>query len=113
MTPLIITTPGRARSTPLRPGTALAPLLSLLLLVSLVMLPAAPALAHGADAPDATNYRVTITATPDLPGLTVTAIEAGARLQVVNDSGKTVEVLGYSGEPYVEIRPDGVYENVN
>jgi hypothetical protein len=107
MTPLITTTPSRPGTLPARLGVLFATLLGLLLL------PATPALAHGADAPDATNYRVTVTGAPDLPGVTVTAIEAGARLQVVNNSDKTVEVLGYSGEPYVEIRPDGVYENVN
>ena len=75
---------------------------------------AAPAAAHAADAPDATNYRTTITGiTPDLPGVTVRAIEAGARLELTNSSGRVVEVLGYSNEAYLEIRPDGVYENAN
>ncbi|GAA1402647.1 hypothetical protein [Catellatospora coxensis] len=74
---------------------------------------ASPAAAHGADAPDATNYRTAITGTPDLPGLEVITIEAGARLQLSNHSGKPVEVLGYSNEPYLEVRPDGVYENIH
>lgn len=70
-----------------------------------------PAHAHGADAPDATNYRTLITQAPDLAGLTVETIEAGARLQVTNHTGRNIEVLGYQNEPYLEIRPDGVYEN--
>ncbi|MEV0456891.1 hypothetical protein [Catellatospora methionotrophica] len=74
---------------------------------------ASPAAAHGADAPDATNYRTVITATPDLPGLEVITIEAGARLQLTNHSGRPVEVLGYNNEPYLEVRPDGVYENIH
>lgn len=74
---------------------------------------ASPAAAHGADAPDATNYRTLITGTPDLPGLEVITIEAGARLQLTNHSGKPVEVLGYNNEPYLEVRPDGVYENIH
>jgi hypothetical protein len=82
-------------------GTALA----------LLLTTAAPAFAHGADAPDATNYRVTITALPALAGVEVRTIEAGARLQLTNHSGRNVEVLGYSNEPYLEIRPDGVYQN--
>lgn len=72
-----------------------------------------PAQAHGADAPDATNYRTQIRQAPDLPGLEVETIEAGARLQVTNRSGRNVEVLGYQNEPYLEIRPDGVYENIH
>lgn len=72
-----------------------------------------PAHAHGADAPDATNYRTLIKQAPDLAGLEVETIEAGARLQVTNHSGRNVEVLGYQNEPYLEIRPDGVYENIH
>ncbi|MFI6758872.1 hypothetical protein ACIBF5_06975 [Micromonospora sp. NPDC050417] len=73
-----------------------------------------PALAHGADAPDGTDFRTTVTTlAPGLPGLTVRSIEAGARLELTNRTGRTIEVLGYSGEPYLEIRPDGAYENRN
>jgi len=72
-----------------------------------------PAHAHGADAPDATNYRTLIRQVPDLAGLEIETIEAGARLQVTNRSGRNVEVLGYQNEPYLEIRQDGVYENIH
>ncbi|MGW0435484.1 hypothetical protein ACWDV4_23455 [Micromonospora sp. NPDC003197] len=73
-----------------------------------------PAWAHGADAPDGTDYRTEVTeVTPAVPGLTVRAIEAGARLELINRTGHTIEVLGYSGEPYLEVRPEGVFENVN
>ncbi|HEX7743648.1 MAG TPA: hypothetical protein VF462_00065 [Micromonosporaceae bacterium] len=75
---------------------------------------AAPAQAHGADAPDGTNYRTAVTAlTPAVDGLSVRTIEAGARLELTNDTGRTIEVLGYAGEPYLEVRTDGVYENVH
>ncbi|GHJ45681.1 hypothetical protein Cs7R123_30230 [Catellatospora sp. TT07R-123] len=97
MTPLLVRRAGAVL------GTALAALLAT----------ATPAFAHGADAPDATNFRTTITVSPDLPGLEVISIEAGARLQLTNDSGKPVEVLGYQNEPYLEVRPDGVYENIH
>nr|WP_245736396.1 hypothetical protein [Micromonospora pattaloongensis] len=73
---------------------------------------AAPAAAHGADAPDGTDYRTAVTeVTPPVAGLTVRAVEAGARIEVSNRTGRTIEVLGYEGEPYLELRPDGVYQN--
>nr|WP_091126924.1 hypothetical protein [Micromonospora eburnea] len=73
---------------------------------------ATPAAAHGADAPDGTDYRAEVTATsPDRPGLTARIVEAGARLELTNRTGRDVEVMGYSGEPYLRIGPGGVYEN--
>jgi hypothetical protein len=74
------------------------------------LVPATPASAHGGDAPDASDYRVAVTAV-GLPGVHVTVVEAGARLELRNDTGHNVEILGYSGEPYLEIRDDGTYEN--
>jgi hypothetical protein len=74
---------------------------------------ASPAWAHGGDAPDGTNYRTEVTGMSGaLPGVSVRAVEAGARLELTNDGDETVEVLGYDGEPYLEVRPDGVFENV-
>ncbi|MEW2381340.1 hypothetical protein AB0873_04510 [Micromonospora sp. NPDC047707] len=73
---------------------------------------AAPAAAHGADAPDGTDYRTEVgTVTPARAGLTVRAVEAGARLELTNTGDQPVEVIGYSGEPYLRVGPDGVYEN--
>jgi hypothetical protein len=80
----------------------------------LLLAPASPALAHGAHAPTATNYHTQITGiTPALEGVTVQAIEAGTGLQLTNHSSRTVQVLGYDGEPYLEVRPDGAYQNLN
>lgn len=73
----------------------------------------APAYAHGADAPDGTNYRTLVTSVPEVAGLTVRTVEAGGRLELINRTGRTIEVLGYDGEPYLEVRPDGVYENIH
>ena len=51
---------------------------------------AGPAAAHSADAPTATDYRVTVLGVnPPMPGLTVRAIEAGARLELVNHTSRT------------------------
>lgn len=73
-----------------------------------------PPLAHGADAPAGTDYRGTVSGLrPAVPGVRVRLIEAGARLELVNGTGRAIEVLGYAGEPYLEVRPDGVYENAN
>ncbi|WFE34055.1 hypothetical protein [Micromonospora sp. WMMD975] len=73
---------------------------------------AAPAAAHGADAPDGTDYRAAVTGVaPHRPGLTARMVEAGARLELTNRTGADVTVLGYSGEPYLRIGPGGVYEN--
>ncbi|MEU4642416.1 hypothetical protein [Micromonospora sp. NPDC023814] len=74
---------------------------------------AGPAAAHGADAPDGTDYRTEVTAvTPARAGLSVRVVEAGARLELTNSGDHAVEVVGYSGEPYLRVGPDGVYENV-
>ncbi|MDG4802560.1 hypothetical protein [Micromonospora sp. WMMD980] len=73
---------------------------------------AAPAAAHGADAPDGTDYRGTVTGVgPERPGLTARMVEAGGRLELTNRTAVDVTVLGYSGEPYLRIGPGGVYEN--
>jgi hypothetical protein len=76
--------------------------------------PATPAFAHGGDAPDATAYRTAVTgiSAPE-KGLRVRTVEAGARLELSNTTGHPVEVLGYSGEPYLDVRPDGTWQNVN
>nr|WP_296073327.1 hypothetical protein [uncultured Actinoplanes sp.] len=76
------------------------------------LVPAAPAFAHGGDAPSATAYRTTITGVT-LDGVSVRTVEAGARLELTNDTGRPVEILGYSGEPYLEVRSDGTWQNVS
>ena len=79
-----------------------------------VLAPAAPASAHAGDTPGRSAYRTTVTAVsaPE-KGLTVRTVEAGARLELRNDTGHSIEVLGYAGEPYLDVRPDGTWQNVN
>jgi hypothetical protein len=76
--------------------------------------PAAPALAHGGEAPAGTNYRAGITGvSPATPGVRVRVIEAGSRLELTSTSAREIEVLGYENEPYLRVSPAGVWENVN
>jgi hypothetical protein len=75
---------------------------------------ASPAAAHSADTPVASDYRCVVTGiAPPLAGLTVRPVNAGTELELVNHSGRTIEVLGYSGEPYLRVGADGVYQNAN
>jgi len=73
---------------------------------------AAPASAHSVAGVSATNFRTTLkSVAPAVPGLEVAVVEAGSRLEVENRTGQEVVVLGYKGEPYLRIGPDGVFEN--
>lgn len=76
---------------------------------------ASPAAAHGGpggDDPGGTNYRTRILdVSPEIPGLEIRVIEAGARLELVNDTGEEIIVRGYEDEPFLRINDDGVFEN--
>lgn len=85
--------------------------LALLVTVLLVML-AAPAAAHGRGS-DATNFRSQITATPGVEGLEWQVLGGDELLHVRNGGDQEVVVLGYEGEPYLRVGPDGVFENRN
>ncbi|GAA4905348.1 hypothetical protein LX16_3528 [Stackebrandtia albiflava] len=76
----------------------------------LVSLWPATAAAHGPSVLTESDYVVTVTGVPDIPGVTVRTVEKGARLEI-STTTVTVEVLGYAGEPYAELRPDGLYVN--
>ncbi|WP_328465991.1 hypothetical protein OHA21_45025 [Actinoplanes sp. NBC_00393] len=90
-------------------------LLAMILAVAgAVLAPATPAFAHTGDTEGVSSYRITVTGlSSPLDGLTVKVVEGGARLELRNETGRPIEILGYSGEPYLEVRPDGTYENVN
>jgi copper transport protein len=96
------------------------PALLFFLTVISVLGTAAPALAHGSSGPDATNFVSTVRAvtSEEGPGPGQSVQEAmwtirgkDALLQLDNRSGKEITVEGYSGEPYLRIGPDGVWEN--
>lgn len=77
-----------------------------------VLAPATPAFAHGGDIAGATAYRTEVVSIT-LDGVDARTVETGARLELSNNSGHSVEILGYSGEPYLDVRPDGTWQNVN
>ena len=73
---------------------------------------AAPASAHSVAGVSGTNFQTTLrSVTPAVPGLEVKVVEVGSRLEVENRTGQELVVLGYKGEPYLRIGPDGVFEN--
>ena len=76
----------------------------------LALLYVAPADAHGADAPVAVGYVVSVQSV-SVPGVVVRAVEGGARLELVNQSGREVVVLGLQGEEFLRVNKDGAEEN--
>ncbi|HEX6381033.1 MAG TPA: hypothetical protein VF180_07300, partial [Acidimicrobiia bacterium] len=73
---------------------------------------AQPASAHSVSGVSATNFQTTLrSVSPTVPGLEVKVVEAGSRLQAENRSGQELLVLGYKGEPYLRVGPEGVFQN--
>lgn len=87
-----------------------------LVALGLVLAPfvmAQPAAAHGSGPhqPRATNWRSTLTSSAHpAPGITVQVTESD-QLVLENRSAHEVTVVGYEGEPYLRVGPDGVFEN--
>jgi hypothetical protein len=76
----------------------------------------AAVLASGAEAHFGTaklGYRSTITGVhPKMPGLTFKIYYGDDQVYLNNQSGKTVIIKGYSGEPYLRFAPSGIYVNI-
>jgi hypothetical protein len=90
----------------------------------MVALFASPALAHGGDAPDASNFRSDVTGVVEVdadgrPVRPVTVplvwrVEGSDALLVVEyDLDQELAVPGYDGEPYLRLSHEGVWENRN
>lgn len=87
---------------------------SLALLVALVAVVASPdrADAHGIGGIRPSNYETRVLSVrPSIPGIEVTAVDLGDRLQLRNTTDTAVTVLGYDDEPYLRVGPRGVFEN--
>jgi len=73
-----------------------------------------PASAHGVGGLKPTNYETVVRGvSPALAGLHATASDLGEKIELRNESPRTVVVVGYSKEPYLRIGPGGVWENRN
>ncbi|MEZ5102452.1 MAG: hypothetical protein R3C15_22160 [Thermoleophilia bacterium] len=85
-------------------------LLAALLAAAALLVAAPAALAHGG----LPGYTATITSiAPTVPGLELEVLEGDDRLQLTNDTGAEVVVLGYDGEPYLRFDAEGVWRNRN
>jgi hypothetical protein len=79
-----------------------------------VLAPAAGAYAHNGTGGASSDYRIRITGFDgDASGVHLQVIELGKRLQIQRGSAADVMILGYSGEPYLHLDADGVFENTN
>lgn len=84
-----------------------------LLACALLLIPvvAQPAFAHGRGS-DATNYASTVNSATEVAGATW-SVYGGDELLALESLEREVVVLGYSGEPYLRVGPDGVFRNAN
>ena len=78
--------------------------------------PAAPADAHTVGGQGSSNFHTVVTGmSPSVSGLSVRVVEDGGRLELTNQTGREVIVLGYQDEPYLRLTPSGpdagVFEN--
>ncbi|MDQ1357861.1 MAG: hypothetical protein QOG44_2234 [Acidimicrobiaceae bacterium] len=86
--------------------------LMLAMVLGVVLVQAQPASAHSVSGVGATNWKSVLTSvSPSVPGLTVKLVEGGSRIEVVNH-GPEILVVGYEGEPYLRVGPQGVFENL-
>jgi hypothetical protein len=68
------------------------------------------AFAHGDGA--ARGFRSAVESIrPAQSGLTVRVLDSDDELQLRNETGRTIVILGYGGEPYLRFSADGVFRN--
>lgn len=82
------------------------------LALGFVLLTAAPAAAHGVGGLEPTNYETRVDGIrPATLGLEARPVDLSDRIELRNDTDRNVTVLGYEGEPYLRIGPDGTWQN--
>jgi hypothetical protein len=104
--------PLRAICAPIRLRACRGFALALLAAIGMLGMFAPPAAAHTVPGIQPSNYETAVDGTtPRVPGLTVRAVDLGNQLELTNDTGIDVVVLGYQGEPYLIVGPRGTFEN--
>jgi hypothetical protein len=87
-------------------------LVAALVAMAALVLTASPAVAHSR-ASLATNFDSRILSSPPRPGVEWRTYAGGDVIEVTNRTDRELLVLGYQGEPYLLVGPDGVFENRN
>lgn len=78
------------------------------MLAMMVLVIAQPA---AADAPGPTDYLTEVTEIePSGAGFEIDIIGGDSFVRLAADQGRTIEVIGYQGEPYLRFEPDGTVE---
>jgi hypothetical protein len=91
-------------------GTARS-LLRAAVVAALVALAVSPAVAAHSDG-GALGFRSSVTGiSPAVEGVVARVLDQDDRLDLTNESGKPLVVLGYEGEPYLEFRDGSVFRN--
>lgn len=71
-----------------------------------------PAASHTGDDAGPTNYETVVERVrPAGVDIRVRSIDLSSQMELRNETGRAVVVLGYEGEPYLRISPDGVFAN--
>ncbi|MYX09216.1 hypothetical protein GTW98_20850 [Streptomyces sp. SID8375] len=95
----------------MRRARVVRPAVVALLTMLTVLLSVSPASAHSVAGAGSTNFRTVLHPSALPPGVRLSVVENGSRLELRNTSPSEVVVQGYTGEPYLRVGPSGVHEN--
>jgi hypothetical protein len=81
--------------------------------VATVLVAPDPAGAHGVAGIQPSNYQTRVLRiVPAVAGLSMRVDDLGNKLELDNGTGREITVLGYNNEPYLQVGPLGVFQNV-